>query len=229
MEIEALARVEQIELRVRELEAACADAEKLARAKASWARDPFAVRMQLLALSRGITSSGFRRCPSDYYEWELDRRRWWLQAASCEQLCKSVVLENTRFQPELELDRWYERYYCVIVQYTRKLDTDLIAKAMHGRPENAERGVPRKAFNFRLAEGVEELTGFVNNAVTPLGPKMWRVPILLSHCVPALRAPRQIWLGGGEVDLKWRVDVENFVQALEPIVMNITPDEPVSS
>lgn len=77
-----------------------------------------------------------------------------------------------------------------------------------------------RQYNFRFAEDGTEITGYAKNAVTPLGMKR-KMPIILASDILELR-PKHFWLGGGEVDLKWRVDVDDFVHAIQPFVAPIT-------
>ena len=59
--------------------------------------------------------------------------------------------------------------------------------------------------------------------MTPLGSKN-KIPVILSHKIAQL--PNAfLWLGGGEIDLKWRISVADFVKYFDPIIDNITYDE----
>ena len=110
----------------------------------------------------------------------------------------------------------------MVVQYTARLHNEKIGAAV--RALNA---VPpaRKLFNFRVCspEANAELTGYSHNAVTPLGCRQ-RVPVIISDRIAKL-APGFIWLGGGEVDLKWRVDVAELFKWCDPIVADVTYEE----
>ncbi|KAA8496558.1 hypothetical protein FVE85_0287 [Porphyridium purpureum] len=188
--------------------------------------DAFAVRMQLLAVERGFTTSYFRRCPKDYYEMSLEQRRALLGAESVAQLCKSVVFENSRW-PEYSSKfgvsdpfSWtYPRYVVMVVQYIRKLDTDGAARMLAARSsELSNEKVPRAAFNLRLAEDVETLTSYGPNAVTLLGTMVQRMPTIVSKHISRLDS---IWLGGGQVDLKWHVGVSDLIQTVRPFLGDV--------
>lgn len=53
-------------------------------------------RLINLAANIGLTSATFRRVRDDYYEQELAWRRDVIGAASVKQLCKSMIMENTK-------------------------------------------------------------------------------------------------------------------------------------
>ncbi len=50
--------------------------------------------------------------------------------------------------------------------------------------------------------------------------------MIMSHEIDKLPF---LWLGGGEVDVKWRVSVDDFKRAFRPVVANITSDHAVAS
>ena len=67
---------------------------------------------------------------------------------------------------------------------------------------------------MRMVEGDTSaaLSGFEHNAVSPLGLRT-PLPILLS--APIARLPAgELWLGGGEPDLKLRVESQEFVRVI---------------
>jgi hypothetical protein len=51
-----------------------------------------------------------------------------------------------------------------------------------------------------------------------------QVPIILSHKIANLQ-PRYFYLGGGEIDLKLGVDVDEFIHVMKPFVADVTMDE----
>ena len=65
-----------------------------------------------------------------------------------------------------------------------------------------------------LKETSDELSGFEHNAVTPIGMRT-PVPMLLSDKIKMLPEGK-VWLGGGEVDLKLRLDVAQLVEKFAP-------------
>ncbi|KAJ2056964.1 hypothetical protein GGI17_005908 [Coemansia sp. S146] len=118
---------------------------------------------------------------STYYTWPLYQRALCMLAPSPDHLCKTVVMENKKWRPD---PRAGAQYLCVIVQYTQSIDTGLLADYMRSQIEDP---VARKHFNFRLTtpERSFELTGFSNNAVSPLG----HLPIVLCESIAQLRPP----------------------------------------
>lgn len=182
------------------------------------ALDPVACNMMVRALNAGFRSTKFARVPSDYYDWALEKRRRFLYAASTAHLTKSLVLRDHRHSGEhsgTQLDN--ARFVCVVVQYGRKVDVDLLARAVEGRLASVRRT------NFRLADACVEVSGYEPNAVTPLGLKT-PMPVLVDERIAAL-SPSTFWLGAGEVDLKWRVDWEEFAAAFTPTVAPLSGPE----
>ncbi|CAJ1351669.1 unnamed protein product [Effrenium voratum] len=153
-----------------------------------------------------------------YYEQSLEWRRDRLGASSVEELCKSVVLENTK---EAGAESGRVRCVLVIVQYVGKLHKEKLIKVVQAL--EASRGLPplgKKQYNMRLLEGTacQEMTGFGHNAVTPLGLDL---PMILSDAIAQLPSGK-FWLGGGHVDLKLRLNVGEAVEALRLTVADVT-------
>lgn len=183
--------------------------------------DHFACRMLVSATAAGFTQTQFKRCPDDYYDWKLEQRRAFLGAPSIAHLTKSIVFENTRFSGEEDSsDALRSRYLCCVVPYSHKIDSDAlrsIIRRMHER-----RGLPIpsvKQFNYRLAADCVAITGYEPNAVTPLQLRT-PMPVVIPRAITALD-PGQFWLGGGQVSLKWNVQVEEFMRAFDPLVADI--------
>ena len=166
--------------------------------------------------SKGIKSYCFVRTPSDYYEKDLEYRRTVLQAPSVDHLCKSIVMENTRVdgsEPDVI------KYWLVIVQYTSRLDNTKLIKFVWNH-HNGRLG--RQKINMRLVSEAksEELTGFGKNAVSPVGLRTG-LPIILAQEIADLD-PKEIWFGGGEVDLKLGMPTEEFIRAYGPTVIPLS-------
>eukprot|EP00177_Eucheuma_denticulatum_P002218 GFKZ01003970.1.p1 GENE.GFKZ01003970.1~~GFKZ01003970.1.p1 ORF type:complete len:279 (-),score=26.58 GFKZ01003970.1:150-863(-) len=183
--------------------------------------DSFSNHMVVLATAAGFTRTLFTRCPPEYYEWPLERRRRLLNAASPHHLTKSIVLENTRHPAthDRNADVVAARYICCVVPYTAKIDSDLLRDVI--RRDGMKRGVKVpgvRGMNWRLAGDCEGVTGYEPNAVTPLGIRT-RMPVVVAKQVAQLE-PGEFWLGGGEVSLKWRVEWEEFKKAFSPIVLD---------
>lgn len=65
---------------------------------------------------RGVDSFEFLRAPPDYYDHNLEYRRRALGARSIQQLCKSLVLENTKARNARPESPHAARYFCVVIQ-----------------------------------------------------------------------------------------------------------------
>lgn len=59
-------------------------------------------------------------------------------------------MENTAFQKENE-SPYYQRYYCIVIQYTSEVNSEKIAKVMRDyQNENCEQKLGKRSFHFRL-------------------------------------------------------------------------------
>ena len=189
------------------------------------ATDPFALRMLVAATAAGFTKTLFTRCPDEYYSWPLEKRRGLLRGASLHHLTKSIVLQNTRHDGDDHPDDVLRsKFLCCVVPYTAKINSDALRDAV--RKLHGERGlqVPSaRHFNYRLAEDCIGVTGYEPNAVTPLGLKT-RMPVVFAKQIAQLDPPT-FWLGAGEVSLKWRVELDEFVSAFNPVVLDFAMSE----
>ena len=174
---------------------------------------------------RGITRYRFVRAPSDYYDRPLEYRREILGAKSTHHLCKSIVMENTRV--DSDVDPGMSKYWMVIVQYTARLHADKLRSFVHSHHGDL---LSKSKINMRLcAEEVSSrLTGFERNAVSPVGCKT-TLPIIMSHKIANLAQgdpDRDIfWLGAGEVDLKIGINLNDFISAFSPFIVDCTYDD----
>ncbi|GLC41642.1 hypothetical protein PLESTB_000693600 [Pleodorina starrii] len=184
---------------------------------------PTQQRLEQELIDRCFSGFRFVRVPGDYYDQPLEFRRDCLGAASVQHLCKSIVMENTRAHESVSgwEDPANSKYYCVIVQYTARLHADKLRVAVQ---ELSGRKFGRQYFNMRLApeEVNDALTGYSHNAVSPIGMRE-RLPMLLSHRIARLQ-PGEFWLGAGEVDLKVGMNVDEFIAAYQPFVIDCTYD-----
>ena len=69
------------------------------------------------------------------------------------------------------------------------------------------------------------MSGFEHNAVCPVG-LAHGVPIVVAYAITRL-APGVVWLGGGEVHVKLKVNVAEFVACSGAVVGDVT--EPLES
>ena len=111
------------------------------------------------------------------------------------------------------------------VQYAEAINGDKINRVVHqmansARPEGTA-PLGRKGFNLRLCPGdvSDELSGYMHNAVSPVGCRT-KIPIILADRIVKLQ-PDFFWLGGGEVDLKIGFSAAQFVSAYKPVVADI--------
>jgi prolyl-tRNA editing enzyme YbaK/EbsC (Cys-tRNA(Pro) deacylase) len=190
------------------------------------ADDPYGHMMVVKALAAGFARPHFVRCAPDYYTWTLEQRRRHLSSPSTDHLCKSIVLCNSRCVSDVNHDRLYSKYYCVVVQYSKKLKAEDLVRVLKKLNLENGRELGNKNFNFRLAEDCEIITGYPPNAVTPLSLKT-PMPVVLDREITQLQ-PGMFWMGGGKVDLKWRVDLAEFISVFEPIICDVTPDTDLS-
>jgi len=163
----------------------------------------------------GLHAVRLVRVAPEYYGWELPERRVALNAPSIDHLCKSIIVENRRFDPETPQVRNNSKYYCVLVQYTTSFSADKVLKHI----KSLNPSLSKKHFNFQHAEGCEELTGYSHNSVSPFGMAT-DMPLILSKEITKLNPPN-FWLGGGHVDVKLNVSVEELIAACDPIIADI--------
>ncbi|KJE92796.1 hypothetical protein CAOG_03696 [Capsaspora owczarzaki ATCC 30864] len=188
--------------------------------------EPEAVQRVRRACESAALHMSLRCVPSDYYDWTLERRRNVLQAPSIHHLCKSIVLENTRMNKaankadltgigaaelaaSASLDPRNSKYYCVIVQYTTKFDSDKMVSYIRNLHKPV---LSTKTLNYRLVDPEVSfaLTGFDKNGVCPIGMTR-NVPILVSRAILSLQPP-VMYLGAGDIDWKLVVSVDDFLR-----------------
>ena len=171
-----------------------------------------------------LRSAYIKRTPGDYYEWTLAKRREFLQAPSTFYLCKTIVMENSAYSEEYSAEPWYFRYVAVIIQYEDKLNAEKVMKFMKQLQNDhvSKAKVSKKHFHFRLADEGEaqRLTGYGYNATTPFLMKS-AMPIILTARVTELQ-PAYFWMGGGEVELKLGMSVQEFVQVTKAYVADVS-------
>uniref|UniRef100_A0A0G4GQT2 YbaK/aminoacyl-tRNA synthetase-associated domain-containing protein n=1 Tax=Chromera velia CCMP2878 TaxID=1169474 RepID=A0A0G4GQT2_9ALVE len=169
---------------------------------------------------KGGLKVSLARVPCNYYEdMELAHRRHLLGAPSVGHLCKTVVMENTAHTGE-EGNPRNARFYAVVVQYIARVNCERVKDLVKSLNPPGKLGNKKLNFNFAKEEMSAELTGFKYNAVTPFLMRT-PIPVLLSHHITRLDPP-VIWLGGGEVDLKLGISLDDFVGELSPFVGSVT-------
>ncbi|TPX37158.1 proline---tRNA ligase [Synchytrium microbalum] len=173
-------------------------------------------------VSLGVRSEArFYHVESDYYDWSLQRRCIRLQAPSISHLCKSVIMENTHHNPTGDtLDPTNSKYYCVIVQYVAKLNTQKLINFVYTMNKSSSKPSSKRDFNLRVADEAltMTMTGHEQNGVSPIGMKT-ALPIILSESITKLQPP-VLFLGGGHVDWKLALPVQDFIDKTRCFVVD---------
>ena len=161
--------------------------------------------------------------PKDLYyaEWNLQDRQMFLKAPSIHCLCKSMLME---YLPS--------KFVLCIVQYTSSLDTKLISIAIRQHniisTTSSTTGTAAIPKNIQMASESDnfKLTGYIHNAVTPIGmTHQHDIPILLSSSILLLQQQQggRMYLGGGHPFCKLSLSVNEFVQKVPNVyIANIS-------
>ena len=179
-------------------------------------------RARSAVIGANCTSAVWKFVPSDYYTYDLEKRRQTLGASNSFQLTKSVLFENIKCDATDCSDRTNSRYYLVVVQYEAEINGKKLASEIRAlRPAVKDRLPPNK-FEFRLASSGDndKLTGYGHNSVTPFG-LLEDVPVLMASAIRDVK-PAFVFMGGGHVDLKLGMAVEDFVQGANAIVADVS-------
>lgn len=173
----------------------------------------------------GFKSACFVKVQGDYYDLSLEARMGLLCAPNVDCLCKSLILENTECTAGDCSDKYNSRFYCIIVQYVGKINSNKIFKFVRSLAERTGGVANKKDYHFKMADSQEalRLTGFEHNAISPLGMATGLMPIILAKNIAEMR-PDWFWLGGGQVDLKLGFKVSEFIERLDPFIADIYKD-----
>ncbi|KAF9166806.1 hypothetical protein DFQ27_007593 [Actinomortierella ambigua] len=149
----------------------------------------------------------FFHVDSDYYNWAYEQRARVMGCPSTFHLCKTLIFDNTKYRQDESQPIDHNRYWAIIVQYEGAVNVPKLEKAVRERT-----GASRKATHLRIAAAEKslELTGFTNNAVSPVGMKS-DIPILISSAIAELDPPL-IYLGAGHVDWKIAIPVKGLLE-----------------
>jgi prolyl-tRNA editing enzyme YbaK/EbsC (Cys-tRNA(Pro) deacylase) len=87
-----------------------------------------------------------------------------------------------------------------------------------------DKRLAKKKFHFQLANDEDSLalSGFGHNAISPVG-LLQNLPVIMCSRCAALNPPI-IFLGGGHVDVKLALPVQDLVAATNAIVGEITEE-----
>jgi len=171
-------------------------------------------------------SAQWKWVPSNYYDLNLSQRAELLSAFDTRQLCKVVLMENRNYDSTVCTN---EQFFLIVVQYDATISTQKLQREVRClRPPKTRLDVSK--FNFRLANEVDNdrLTGYQHNSVSPFGllPVAAQngkcVPIILSAAI--VKTVNFIWMGGGHVDLKLGMSINDFSNALKPLILDVSDE-----
>eukprot|EP01038_Epipyxis_sp_PR26KG_P010798 gene10798-14496_t len=176
--------------------------------------------IQSVLLEKMVFTSRMYIVHDDYYNWDLDQRAKVLGCKK-EQLCKSIIFENTMCDHNETFDPTDSKYYCVIIQYIAKINVNYLRTLVH-ELRIPEKRISKKKFQFQLApdEMSLKLSGFEHNAITPFGMKV-NIPIIICSKCSQVNPP-VIYLGGGKVNAKLSIPISDFIKSTKAIVGNVS-------
>ena len=175
---------------------------------------------------KGINSFIIVETPEDYYSMSLDQRKV-IVGCNKEALCKSVIFENTFFDESVKCPI-YRRYYLTVVQYVSAFNAEKIAKLLRSYiAEKYDIKLSKKQVHFRVAkkEVAYEMTGFSFNSIGPYLMKSEDLLIIFPSKLYEIY-PQHFYLGGGELELKVGVCIDDFMRLFgkQTIVIDTSMD-----
>ena len=187
-------------------------------------------RVETICQSINLLPVRFHVTASNYYELSLEERAKLLDAQSIHQLCKCLLMKNTKWRAHPELSpRENPQFIIVMIQFTARLHNDKLGKAVYTHLSKSSKLIRKhKDFNWRLASSDENdtLTGYSHNAVCPIGLADSSLPIVMSDRIAAL-PQNECWLGAGHQQAKMCVDVKRFIECMNVVVADISYDDQV--
>ena len=185
-----------------------------------------------VVLDHNIYSSVFKWVPENYYELALAQRVKILGAHSTWQLCKSMLMENKAYDPKLASknnDGSYSRFYLIVLQYETSISSKKLVSEIRSLKKPVTERYDTNKFDFRVASSKDNdrLTGYTHNAVSPFGLKDSNsLKIILAKSIMEETKTSQtapfIWMGGGHVHCKVGMASKDFIDALDPLVLDVT-------
>jgi len=176
---------------------------------------------------KGINSFIIVETPEDYYSMTLDQRKV-IVGCNKEALCKSVILENTLFDESIKCPI-YQRYYLTVVQYVSEFNAEKLAKLLRNYiSDRYGIKLTKKQIHFRVAkkEVAYEMTGFSFNSIGPYLMKSEDLLIIFPSKLYEIY-PQYFYLGGGELELKVGVCIDDFMRLFgkQTLVIDTSPDK----
>ena len=176
---------------------------------------------------KGINSFVIVETPEDYYEMTLDQRKV-IVGCNKEALCKSVILENTLFDESVKCPI-YQKYYLLIVQYVSEFHAEKITRLLRNYiAEKYNIKLTKKQLHLRVAkkEVAYEMTGFSFNSIGPYLMKSEDLLIIFPSKLYEIY-PQYFYLGGGELELKVGVCIDDFMRLFgkQTLVIDTSPDK----
>jgi prolyl-tRNA editing enzyme YbaK/EbsC (Cys-tRNA(Pro) deacylase) len=183
-----------------------------------------------VVIHNSIYSSVFKWVPENYYKLTLVQRAELLGAQSTWQLCKSMLMENKAFDESLSdnKDGSYSRFYLIVLQYETTISNKKLVSEVRALKQPVTKRYDANKFDFRVASSEDNarLTGYTHNAVSPFGLlEKDSVTIILSKSIKDMATNSQtpfIWMGGGHVHCKVGMATIDFIDALHPLVLDVT-------
>jgi prolyl-tRNA editing enzyme YbaK/EbsC (Cys-tRNA(Pro) deacylase) len=148
----------------------------------------------------------------DYYEKTLEERKEILRAPSVDNLCKTLLFENSKFKED-QTHAKHSKFCLVLIQYTDRLSTKKLNQLMRSFAP----GQSSKVFNMRIArkQAGNELVGFPTGGMTPLGTLV-KLPIIISQKIADLDL---MFLGCGELDVKISFNPKEFTEKTDKVTI----------
>lgn len=145
-----------------------------------------------------------------------------LNAPSIDHLCKTILFENTKWSSLSDniYDPKNSKYYFVIVQYVDKINSTKLNNFI--RSELGESLFSRKHYNLRVTpeEKALELTGFIKNAVCPIG-SVQKIPLIITEKISKLDPPIAC-LGAGHPDYKLIIPFPELVEITNATIADLS-------
>lgn len=137
-----------------------------------------------------------------------------------------MLMENKAYDPALASDTndgSYSRFYMIVLQYETSISSKKLVSEVRALKQPVTKRYDTNKFDFRLAssEDNDRLTGYTHNAVSPFGlldPNS--VTIILSKSI--IDTAKFIWMGGGHIHCKIGMATSDFIDALKPVVLDVT-------